>query len=361
MSRIALILSLISILVACSQPQSDSDTALPIATHGPTYTAKSGATSEATSTPTPTSMPSELVWFAPNMGSTDYSRLFTNPEFWPEARSRIDVFKFYTQNVFDPPCSICGDNSLRSFAEAGAFRKLAEWGIAISIEVGAVKEWGCTGTDEFNAASAAIQNVFASGGTVVFLDMDEPYIGGQLVADGKSCGYSMEESADVTSHFVRQVNDTYPGILVGDIEPYPYFSVQELELWLTALEQRGVSLAHFHLDVDMVRARNEGQDVRADLQRLDRFLRERQIPFGVIITSNSNWSPASDCAYFEVAMEWIRTVNAAIGRPQHVIFQSWLGPSSEGIHEVPLNLPEGDTGSCSHTRLILQGLELLSD
>ena len=57
-------------------------------------------------------------------------------------------------------------------------------------------------------------------------------------------------------------------------------------------------------------------------------------------------------------MEWIRSLNAAIGKPQHVIFQSWLGPSANGVHEVPINLPENDPSVSSHTRLIIEGLDV---
>jgi hypothetical protein len=360
---LALFLPLLLILAACSQAQSGLETTLQPVTQRPNTPSPPQTTFNApgTNNPMPTPGPPESVWFAPNMGSTDYTRLFSNPEFWPEVRSRIDVFKFYTQNVFDPACSICGGNSLSAFVAIDAFRRLIGWGIAIALEVGAVKEWGCTGTDEFNTARAAIEHVQTNGGTVAALDMDEPFIGGQHVINGRTCGYTMGESADVTAQFVQQVNNTYPDIRVGDVEPYPYFSIPELELWLAALEQRGVSLAHFHLDVDMVRVLNEGLDVGADLQRLGRFLQERRIPFGVIFTSNLNWSPASDCDYFVATMEWIRTVKSAIGKPEHVIFQSWLGPSADGLHEIPMNLPENGAGSCSHTYLILKGLALLDD
>jgi len=160
------------------------------------------------------------------MGSRDYSELFASPEQWSEARWRINVFKFYTQNVLNDPCSICGDNTLGTFVDVQAFRKLTDWGIAISVEVGAVKEWGCTGEEEFRVAKAAIQNIQANGGTITFLDMDEPFLGGELVINGNSCGYTMEQSAAVTSQFIQQVKAAYPHIIVGDTEPYPYFSVR---------------------------------------------------------------------------------------------------------------------------------------
>ena len=151
--------------------------ASPSPTVTPTLEPAATATTHPTDTPvppaiptaTPTPMPSDLVWFAPNMGSRDYPELFTKPEQWTVARSRINVYKFYTQNVLNVPCQICGDNTLSTFVDAQAFHKLTDWGIAIGVEVGAVKQWGCTGTEELRVAEAAIQNIRANGGTVTFL------------------------------------------------------------------------------------------------------------------------------------------------------------------------------------------------
>ncbi len=306
-------------------------------------------------------MPSDLVWFAPNMGSRDYPELFTKPEDWPVARSRVNVFKFYTQNVLDYPCVICGNNTLDAFVEVQAFQKLTDWGIAIAVEVGAVKEWGCTGKEEFRVAKETIQNIKANGGIVTFLDMDEPYIGGELVANGKTCGYTMEQSADVTSRFIRQVKAAYPNILIGDTEPYPYFSVEEMEQWILALEARGVTLAHFHLDVDPVYVRELKLGLAGDLRELSRFFEEHRIPFGVIFIAE--WPDSgSNCSYFNSAMTWIRTVNQAIGKTPHLLFQSWQGDPADRanklLHWVPDNLPENDPVICSHTQLILEGLEV---
>jgi hypothetical protein len=216
-SRLAI--PLMTMIVACNLPQAAP--ANPIPTNPP-RPADTAATA-------PTPMPTDLVWFGPNMGSLDYAELFTKPEQWSVARSRINVFKFYTQNVLPYPCAICGDNTLEAFVEAKAFQTLTGWGIPIDVDVGAVKEWGCTGTEEFRVAEETIRNIRANGGEVTFFDMDEPYMGGELTANGRTCGFTMQESADVTAKFMRLVKAGYPNIIVGNTEPYPYFSVSELE------------------------------------------------------------------------------------------------------------------------------------
>ncbi len=300
------------------------------------------------------------------MGSRDYAELFARPEQWSVARSGIDVFKFHTQNVLEYPCAICGENTLSTFVDVQAFQKLAEWGMPIGVDVGAVKEWGCTGTEEFRVVKEIIHNIAANGGRVALLVMDEPYMGGELVANGKTCGFTMEQSADITAKFIGLVEAAYPNIIVGDTEPYPYFSVSELELWIGALEARGAAPAFFHLDVNMMEGgrRLDKRRVVSDLQTLSRFFQEHQIPWGVIFTANSKWDASSDLAYFDSTMEWIGLVNEAIGKPQHVVFNSWLGPTTDGVsnrlgvHELPVNLPEDDPSVYSHTRLIIEGLGL---
>src|SRR5439155_653268 len=65
----------------------------------------------------------------------------------------------------------------------------------------------------------------------------------------------------------------------------------------------------------------------------------------------------SAAIYFAQTIEWIQRVKAAIGRPQHSIFQSWLVTS--GKSDIAVNLPETDTAVWSHTRLINEGLDAL--
>jgi hypothetical protein len=291
------------------------------------------------------------------MGSTDFLALFSDPQQWSAARQKVDVFQFYSQNVFTDPCPICGGNTLQALIDVSAFQQLKDWGKAVAIEVGAVKEWGCDGIVEYRVAKSAIRSVQTNGGAVKLLSMDEPLLGGQLVANGITCGNTFEETVHGVAQFTRLVRSGYPNIIVGDIEPYPHYSVSQLEDWLLALEAAGVEPGFFHLDVDIERVRVEGQNVSAHLQELQRFCQEHQIPFGVIFTSN--WTASgSDQGYYKSTLSWLNTVHAAIGKPQHVIFQSWQGPAPNGVHQVPINLPQNDPSVYSHTRLILEGLSV---
>jgi hypothetical protein len=357
MIRLRLALSWVltaALALACNLPVAATPGPLPV----PQATPRPPPTLAVPTPTVPPPLPAEQVWFAPNMGSTDYQELFTNPDAWSIARSRIDVFKFYTQNLLPHPCDICRDNILPAFVAVDAFRQLAAWEVAVAVEVGAVKPWGCTSDITFAAAREVIENVAANGGQVRLLALDEPRVGGEEVVDGLGCGYGMEESARETAAFIRRVRSVYPEIVVGDIQAYPHFPVPEIQRWLEALEAAGAAPAFLHMDVDLERVRVEGADVAGALAEMQRFCDEHGITFGVILTSN--WRQAgSNQAYYESTMEWIRTVRDAIGRPAHAIFQSWQGPAPSGDHEVPVNLPRNDPGNYSHIRLINFGLDLL--
>jgi hypothetical protein len=304
-------------------------------------------------------MPADLVWFAPNMGSTDHVELFTNPDAWATERQLIDVFQFHSAVLFAEPCPICGDNSLTTLGAADAFRQLAEWEIAIAVEVGAVYEGGCDGAANYlRDAGVVIDNVAAQGGSVRILSMDEPLLHGGPKPVQSACDYTAAELAVETADFVRSVNADQPDVIVGLTEPYPHFSVAELQDWILELESNGVVLPFFHLDVDMERVRVEDHNVTRDLRSLRDFCEQRGIAFGVILTSN--WTQSgSNRAYYRSTLDWIATVKQAIGRPHHVIFESWQGPAPSGHHEVPVNLDHNDSGGYGHMKLLRDGLKAL--
>lgn len=326
-----------------STPDQPDSTILPIVTTTlPPSSATSTTLAANTTTVPPLDLTEPLVWFAPNMASTDFVELFSEPEAWAGARAEIDVFKFYSANLFPDSCEICGDLSLGVLAEADAFRLLGKWGIPTAIEVGAVYEGGCRGDLTFmHDAGVVIDNVARSGGVVRIVAMDEPLLHSGVKPMAGSCDYTPAEAAVETAAFVNALHMAHPTIIAGDIEPYPHYSVAELQEWITALQYNGVVPAFFHLDVDMERVRVERHDVANDLAIMKRFVEDRGIVFGVILTSN--WTQAgTDHSYYQSTMEWVGAVEAAIGRPQHVIVQSWQGPAASGEHEVPINLPEGD-------------------
>jgi hypothetical protein len=86
-----------------------------------------------------------VVWFAPAPGSLDMMHLFEAGDEWVAARSRMAVFKFYGQHLWDPSPPLVGPNTYRNLVAVDAFRTVTErWHKQIAVEVGSVKPQYCT-------------------------------------------------------------------------------------------------------------------------------------------------------------------------------------------------------------------------
>jgi hypothetical protein len=344
--------------------------------------------------------PQAEIWFTPNVASVDMLDLFSAPEQWVSARSRIDVFKFYSGQVGTAgwscdvnPNQTCGPNHIGNFVAVDAFAKLGQWGIDIAIEsffagpVMAVDPIQCSTSNHvysltLNGSINVIQSVEANGGVVSYLAMDEPirqwlpayfYIHtGQT--DPRPCLVdSISVLADHMAAYLQQMAVWFPTIPIGQIDLYPEVSVDMFKEWILALEARGVSIPFLHLDVNGPRVDQYigfgfDIDLAADVMELKSFLNAHGIEFGVIFTDaycNSQlWEPGTytDQTYYDRTMAWVDTVTATNVGLDHAIFQSWVKPyytTGPGPNEVPVNLPEDSTSIFSHTRLINDALDLV--
>ncbi len=340
------------------------------------------------------------IWFTPNVGSIDMLDLFNNPEQWDSARSKIDVFKFYTgqvgsggwSGVGNPGYNI-GENYLENLVNVQAFYKLGQWGIDIAVEsffAGPVMSYDpliCSSSEyvfnlSLDGSINVIQNVQANGGVVSYLAMDEPirqwypeffYIyTGQT--DPRPCLVdSLGELANYVAAYILQMQIWFPSIPIGQIGLYPEVGVDQFKEWIIALEARGVSLPFLHIDVDGTRIDQYiswgiNIDVVSDMLELKSFLEAHNVEFGIIFTDiywNSQiWEVDEyvDSTYYERTMEWVNFVNNENIEPDHCIFQSWIFPvytTGLGPNEIPINLPEDYLSVYSHTRLINEAVGIL--
>jgi len=329
--------------------------------------------------------PPLAVWFMPAGQSPDTNDLFTKPEEWAKTRSLISAFVFSPGQVQPAPAG--HDSLLADLSAVDAFRVLKTWGMKIALGVPALKEWDCTGRQTAAIAIAEMKTVYNRGGTVQYLGMDEPLISA-LGLNKPICHLDINEAAAIVAKFARTISadptvrasGTIPEII--DTEAYPSLTVEQIKSWIDALLGSGFKPAAFDLDVN-VNYVNIHRELKSrlsnDLQNLQKFLRKKDIPFGIIIWSG--YDPLrSDKAYYEHAMDWVRIIHDAIGRPDRVIFASWVtrcsltescrGPKLKCSRadpaycnkmSVPLNLPENGQNAFSHTRLVMDGTKLLME
>jgi hypothetical protein len=298
----------------------------------------------------PLPVSSNRIWFAPVPGALDYLRLFEHSEEWARARSVITVFKFYQQHTQTPAPSIVGPNGYDALVRAGAFRKLAEWGIKTSIEVGAVKEFWCT--SDASGMEASIQATLGSaravqdaGGSLQYLAMDEPFVSGRQRVCG---GPALEPTADRLKTYMTAVRAAQPNIKLGLIDAYPFSSAADFERMLALLHDRGVAPSFLHLDVDW-HALKAGEFAR-DVPRIAAAAKAEGIPFGVVVwgyNGDADRLFASDAG--EITNLLAQTFETWDNMPEQIVFQSWA-VSGTGLLITPSLLPE--TRLYTHTSLV---------
>jgi len=164
-----------------------------------------------------------------------------------------------------------------------------------------------------------------AGGTIERIAMDEP-----LSSGAGPCRLSITDTAARTASYPRSVLAQQPhaesnrSVRIGDIEPYPSFSVHDLKNWISALAADGVVLDFLHLDINVHYVNVHSQTrLGEDLAEIQSFLKSSNIPFGIIFWSG--YDPLnSDKMYYDDTMDLVRNVHDAIGRPDQIIFQSWV-------------------------------------
>lgn len=295
---------------------------------------------------------------APASASVDLATMFEpgGQAQWSDARSRLRGFQFYQQSL-RTVCHSCGPNTVERLLTArpgGAFRFLVDEGIQIGVEAGSVKEHTCDGRELARVLIEDIAPVYGSGAHVTFVAMDEPFTAA-LPVRGTSpfgrCNMSVDDTVVQVAAFMNALWGTHPNVRIGLIEPYPYFTINEITAFIQALEDNErVRLAFFRLDYDVRHRFNADTNTRADLIRLKNVLAGRGIEFEVIVTGYDGRTDAQSVAS---AMALAYEVSGAVGRPSAVVFQDWsadrLGLSSSAV-----NLPEQDAGAL--TWLLNNGL-----
>ena len=308
------------------------------------------------------------IWYAPNVGAPDTLRMFTEPDLWAGARSRIQVFQMYIQNIGHdywgplPGCPTCGDSVYPKLVAADVFRKLQDWGIQLALEGGAVKPGSpfvCNGSAYAEANREIFRRISNAGGRPATLIMDQPLDGGD------ACPQPIETTVESTLRFIRltqmyfrQFYPSGPELTIGLTEPYPGQPIARLQQFIQALLDEGYQLPYFHLDVDRNHVKDKKLSEAAfarDLHNMYEFCRARGIDFGLIYTG---FDDKTDVAYRRTVLEWVDRSRRVLGVPEHVKFQSWAfvskNPDGTENWSVPLNLPEANPSS--HTGLLMEGL-----
>lgn len=292
----------------------------------------------------------DIRWFTPNIKSVDMRDFFRVPSGWNSARGKTKVFKFYGVQLRPScPTNVCGENKLENFIQDGAFSQLNTWQKKIAFEEPPLTPgFSCDQNQTVSGTRLAMQKVSQNGHQVSYIAMDSPH------RYGVECGLNNNTIADKIKNWITQVKAApYQSVVIGEIEPYPYFSLAQHQAWLqTYFNRVGSWPPFYHVDIDPGANLNS---LSSDLAALKTYCEARAIKLGVLIYGGE--PPLSDTnqEYYNVAMNTIiPKVRTGINVPPHTQFQSYAAGGT-----LPSNLTE-----CSfftHSNLVNDGYGKLED
>jgi hypothetical protein len=249
--------------------------------------------------------------------------LFKSPAQWAETRKLIQGIG-YADHCFATQFS---ESELKSI-----FTLINRWGLALGLEVGAVKPWGVTGEATFKAENPMWKRFQSLGAKIAAIGMDEPFCAVRS-AIHKSDEYAVNE----TANFITFVREGYPDLMVGDIEPYPYFSAQELTNWidslqgkLSAMQTKGMDF--FRLDVDWVAFSLAGKGSWQDVKAIENHCRRQGLKFSLIYWASDfpqlqRLGIANDATWYVSVMQQAYDYALVGGKPDQYMVESWVdGP-----------------------------------
>ena len=268
--------------------------------------------------------PDTLYWFAPlppmperpgrpYVGSDDFMELFSPDAAWQEASRHIQVFKLYGEWVY----AVATDQQLEQVVT-----DLRRRGIALAVEIGPLSTEGCgDGVEGFAQPQWAqiADRIQAVGGTIDYIEMDEPYYYAHVFDGAHACRWSAATVAKKLGEFIGDARKRFPNVVIGEVEPLTgRADAAEYQAWTEVFRAvNGFKLTFLHMDIDWRR-----RDWPREAKILERYARRRGISVGIIY--DGNYGDRTDATWLINAGERAKRYERdAAGHPDHVLFQSW--------------------------------------
>lgn len=266
----------------------------------------------------------KLVISPPGDGLRD---LFEHANEWAQARSLTGMIVY-------------ADHSTLNFSEGDLRTWLATmrtWNIGLEFEVGALKGWGPTADIAFQMGKPIWDRAMRLGANLVSIVLDEPLAGARALQ--KSDTYAVEQ----TARFIGLVRQHFPGVRIGDVEPYPGINLEDHMAWLARLQARLQALHiapldFYRADVDWVSFAKAGKGSWKGVAALADGTHKAGLPFSLIYwasgypSENTEGFTGPDTWYVEVMAQGYAVVDAGI-HPDQFVLESW-------IHTPPRTVPE---------------------
>ncbi|MHB1460642.1 MAG: hypothetical protein ACYC1M_05105 [Armatimonadota bacterium] len=288
---------------------------------------------------------------------------------WKQTRARIDGIGYYLWLLNHQ----FSDKELKAL-----FRKVNDWGLEFSLEVPVVKgaDWGFKDPLNADTAFAKYQQLtkrFEADGmkSVDVVSFDEPVFasahpipaqvtqgllpkGGGLPSQELTVKERMAYGIEQTAAFIGMMRKSHPGTMLGDIEPYPTLSYEEITYAIdgiqkACLEKDIKGLEFFRLDFDWASMSTSNRGSWSEVKKIEEFCHSKGIRFGMIY-----WAPDHEflmlkgidhpMAWYVGMMHHGSAYALVNGKPDEYVLQSWM--------HIPLHaVPESDITTFSRSVL----------
>lgn len=252
-----------------------------------------------------------------------FRELFEKPDAWKETRSVVDVLIYADHNLK----RYFTDDQLRAW-----FAQVQQWNLKFALEVGAIKPWGTTGERCFTLERPNWEHLQSLGAKIYAIAMDEP-LACTKQALHKPEDYAVQE----TANYIALVRKNFLDVLIGDIEAYPFTSLDDHLRWIETLQKRLTEmkvrgLDFYRVDVDWVHFLH-GRGSWAELKKLEQYCRQHKLPFSLIYWAAdypalSHMGLADDSTWYVSLIQQGYDYALVHGSPEQYVVQSWVnGPS----------------------------------
>lgn len=272
---------------------------------------------------------------------------YLHPDDWKQTRAAITA---KTVGVFGSTCYKM--NKAFTPDEMHQFGQMLKgWNIKFGLEVESVQGTPDrkTGQAAFDHERKGWDNIEAAGLPIYAVAMDEPYCKEVFIRH-----LPREEAIEGTANFIALVREHYPGVQIGDIEPYPSLAVSDLVAWVKALQARLAEMHvrgidFFRLDYDWTHLIVDNHSNFHDIKHLEVACRDIGVPFSLVYMSAPygyyQKMGISDDDFWYIGVMWQGYAYALVnGDPDQYVLESWIGTPSTGT-------PENNPNSFSHSVL----------
>lgn len=231
------------------------------------------------------------------------------------------------------------------------FQRIRAWGTGFGLEGPVYKgpNWGYD-SQPLDARSAFEQNLtfirrFERAGMppVRWFAFDEPVYAARHVAPRHAdAAERLRHGAQETARFVTLMRGAFPKARLGDVEPYPALTVEEITGAVTAVQsicrnERVRGLDFVRLDVDWWLFAS-GNGSWEGVRRIEDFCRRNRLAFSLIYwASNEPRLPSPErsnpLVWRDAVVRQAEEYARAGGRPDQTVLESWLHVPQHAVPE----------------------------